>query len=164
MPLRVAALRPSCSHRKLSRSSFPGELLPNHSPTGGPKGSFTLPSTAMETNSPEDRATTKRSVCEGRLPPGSGTWCSGKAYRSSMPLKRGTSDLAKTFCTQPGKPSASSQQYASALAEYPFFHCFSGSARNCFQSSGPLEGIYILFIGSTSDLPPLRVPVFKLVL
>ena len=31
--------------------------------------------------------------------------------------------------------------YAAAIAEYPRSHCFSGSARNCCQSSAPLVGM-----------------------
>ena len=42
-----------------------------------------------------------------------------------------------------GMPSASCQQWASERAEYPRRHCFSGSARNCFQSSGEEVGIRI---------------------
>lgn len=53
---------------------------------------------------------------------------------------------ASTPFNPPGISPDSSQQCASAVAELPVVQCLSGSARNCFQSSGPDVGMKILVI------------------
>lgn len=92
----------------------------------------------MVTGPSVDRARTKISFCEARLPPGSGTLNSGTARSGTTCESAGSVAAPSIDITSCGNPSADSQQCASARAEYPARQCFSGSANSDFQSSGPV--------------------------
>ena len=53
----------SVCNRKLRRLSLPGEASVRHSSSVGPKDSFTLPSTIIQTGPAEERARTNTSFC-----------------------------------------------------------------------------------------------------
>ena len=98
---------------------FPMMGRHTHSLTSGPKGSLILPSTMMLTRLCRVLARQNMSFCEAAPPPGRLTLCSGIAKSNSTSSSAGIDSRASLISL--GKPSASSQRYASAYAECPFF-------------------------------------------
>lgn len=71
-------------------------------------GSATLPSTATRSRALGVRSNSHRPGCDGRAPPGSATWCSGIATRSSRFAIAGA--VASTVSISGGSPEHACEQ------------------------------------------------------
>ena len=108
---------------------------------------FPVPSTPMATFPSAFEASTIRSVCDARAPPGSGILNSGMATTMLSPDRAGDWDPSSAAVTSGGKPGAADSQLpARDIAEAPAFQCSSRWVRKQAHSPGPPVGLRIRFM------------------